>query len=72
MYEIKLTPKEMREKIMARQMTFCSKFLDIPVEDLCGYTKEQLEKMIDSAIEQMPKELLQQFETELMGGKRDF
>ena len=71
-YEIKMTPSELKEKIMAQQMTFYSKFLDIPLEDLCGYTNEQLESMIDSTIEQMPDDLLHQFEIELMGGKREF
>lgn len=71
-YEIRLTPKELKNKIMAQQLTFYSKFLDIPLEDLCGYTKEQLERMIESTIEQMPDDLLRQFEIELAGGKREF
>lgn len=71
-YEIKMTPKELKKKIMAQQMSFYSKFLDIPVEDLCGYTKEQLESMIGSTIEQMPEDILHQFEIELAGGRREF
>ena len=71
-YDIKLTPSELKEKIMAQQLSFYSKFLDIPLEDICGYTKEQLESMINSTIKQMPDELLHQFEIELMGGKREF
>lgn len=72
MSKIKLTPKEFKEKIMAQQLNFHSRFLDIPMDELCGYSKEQIEKMLDCTIEQMPEDMLYQFEVELMGGKREF
>lgn len=71
MYEPKLTSTELKKRIMLQQTSFYSRFLDIPLEDLCGYTKEQLERMVDNTIEQMPEELLRQFEIELLGGKRE-
>ena len=71
MYEPKLTSNELKKRIMLQQPSFYSKFLDITLEDLCGYTKEQLERMVDNTIEQMPEELLRQFEIEILGGKRE-
>lgn len=71
MYEQKLYQKELAEKIMAQEMTFYSRFLDISLEELCGYTKEQIEGMVNSTIEQMPEDLLRQFEIELAGRKSD-
>lgn len=71
MYEPKLTSNELKKRIMLQQPFFYSRFLDIPLEDLCGYTKEQLEGMVDNTIEQMPEELLRQFEIEILGGKRE-
>lgn len=71
MYEPKLTSNELKKRIMLQQLSFYSRFLDIPLEDLCGYTKEQLEGMVDNTIEQMPEELLRQFEIEILGGKRE-
>ena len=59
----------MKEKIMAKQLTFYSIFLDVPLEKLCGYDKEQLESLIDSTLMQMPDDILHEFELELMGGK---
>ena len=70
MYEPKLTNNELKKRIMLQQPSFYSRFLDIPLEELCGYTKEQLERMVDNTIEQMPEELLRQFEIEILGGKR--
>ena len=67
--EIKLSPSELKEKIMAQQLSFYSKFLDIPLEKLCDYDKEQLEILIDSTLMQMPDDLLHEFELELTGGK---
>lgn len=72
MYEEKLQRAELAEKIMAHQMLFISRFLDITPEDLCGYSKKQLRSMVDSTIEQMPEDLLRQFEIELEGGQREF
>lgn len=71
MYEPKLTSNELKKRIMLQQLSFYSRFLDIPLEELCGYTKEKLEKMVDNTIEQMPEELLRQFEIEILGGKRE-
>lgn len=71
MYEPKLTSNELKKKIMLQQPSFCSRFLDIPLEELCRYTKEQIERMVDNTIEQMPEELLRQFEIEILGGKRE-
>ena len=71
MYEPKLTNNELKKRIMLQQPSFYSRFLDIPLEELCGYTKEQLEGMVDNTIEQMPEELLRQFEIEILGGKRE-
>ena len=71
MYEPKLTNNELTKRIMLQQPSFYSRFLDIPLEELCGYTKEQLERMVDNTIEQMPEELLRQFEIEILGGKRE-
>ncbi len=71
MYEPKLTSNELKKRIMLQQPSFYSRFLDIPLEELCGYTKEQLERMVDNTIEQMPEELLRQFEIEILGGKRE-
>lgn len=68
-YEMKLTLPEMKEKIMAQQLSFYSRFLDIPLEKLCSYNKEQLEILVDSTIEQMPVDVLRKFEIELTGGK---
>ena len=68
-YEIKLTLPEMKEKIMAQQMTFYSRFLDIPLEKLCDYDKEQLEILVDSTLMQMPDDVLYEFELELADGK---
>ena len=69
MYEIKLTPPELKEKIMAQQLSFYSRFLDIPLEKLCGYDKEQIEILVDSTLMQMPDDILREFELELTGGK---
>ena len=71
MYEPKLTSNELKKRIMLQQPSFYSRFLDIPLEDLCGYTKEQLERMVGNTIEQMPEELLRQFEIEILGRKRE-
>lgn len=71
MYEPKLTNNELKKRIMLQQPSFYSRFLDIPLEELCGYTEEQLERMVDNTIEQMPEELLRQFEIEILGGKRE-
>ena len=71
MYEPKLTSNELKIRIMLQQLSFYSRFLDIPLEELCGYTKERLERMVDNTIEQMPEELLRQFEIEILGGKRE-
>lgn len=71
MYEPKLTSNELKKRIMLQQLSFYSRFLDIPLEELCGYTKEKLERMFDNTIEQMPEELLRQFEIEILGGKRE-
>lgn len=68
-YEIKLTPPELKEKIMAQQLSFYSRFLDIPLEKLCDYDKEQLEILVDSTLMQMPDDILREFELELTGGK---
>lgn len=68
-YEIKLTLPEMKEKIMAQQLSFYSKFLGIPLEKLCGYDKEQLEILVDSTLIQMPDDVLYEFELELTDGK---
>ena len=68
-YEIKLTPPELKEKIMAQQLTFYSRFLDIPLEKLCDYDKEQIEILVDSTLMQMPDDILREFELELIGGK---
>jgi len=68
-YEIKLTLPEMKEKIMAQQLSFYSRFLDIPLEKLCGYDKEQLEILVDSTLMQMPDDVLYEFELELADGK---
>ena len=70
-YETKLSTPELKEKIMAQQLTFYSRFLDIPLEKLCGYDKEQLEILVDSTLMQMPMDILQEFELELMGGKAE-
>ena len=69
MYEIKLTPPELKEKIMAQQLSFYSRFLDIPLEKLCDYDKEQIEILVDSTLMQMPDDILREFELELTGGK---
>ena len=68
-YEIKLTPPELKEKIMAQQLSFYSRFLDIPLEKLCDYDKEQIEILVDSTLMQMPDDILREFELELTGGK---
>lgn len=69
MYEIKLTPPELKEKIMAQQLSFYSRFLDIPLEKLCDYDKEQIEILVDSTLMQMPDDILRKFELELIGRK---
>lgn len=69
MYEIKLSPPELKEKIMAQQFSFYSRFLDIPLEKLCDYDKEQIEILVDSTLMQMPDDILREFELELIGGK---
>ena len=69
MYEIKLSPPELKEKIMAQQLSFYSRFLDIPLEKLCDYDKEQIEILVDSTLMQMPDDILREFELELTGGK---
>lgn len=69
MYEMKLTPPELKEKIMAQQLSFYSRFLDIPLEKLCDYDKEQIEILVDSTLMQMPDDILQEFELELISGK---
>ena len=69
MYEIKLSPPELKEKIMAQQLSFYSRFLDIPLEKLCDYDKEQIEILVDSTLMQMPDDILREFELELIGGK---
>lgn len=67
MNKLKLSP----ERITKAPKDFISRFLDIPLEELCGYTKEQIEGMIESTIEQMPDEMLRQFEIELADGMRE-
>ena len=69
MYEIKLTPPELKEKIMAQQLSFYSRVLDIPLEKLCDYDKEQIEILVDSTLMQMPDDILREFELELIGRK---
>ena len=69
MYEIKLSPPELKEKILAQQLSFYSRFLDIPLEKLCDYDKEQIEILVDSTLMQMPDDILREFELELTGGK---
>ena len=68
-YETKLSLPELKEKIMAQQLSFYSRFLDIPLEKLCDYDKEQIEILVDSTLMQMPDDILQEFELELISGK---
>lgn len=68
-YEIKLTTLELKEKIMAQQLSFYSRFLDIPLEKLCDYDEKQIEILVDSTLMQMPDDILREFELELIGRK---
>lgn len=68
-YEIKLSDPELKEKIMAQQLSFYSRFLDIPLEKLCDYDKEQIETLVDSTLMQMPENILIEFVKEINGGK---
>ena len=70
-YEIKLSDPELKEKIMAQQLSFYSRFLDIPLEKLCDYDKEQIETLVDSTLMQMPEDILMEFVKEINGGKAE-
>lgn len=70
-YEIKLSDPELKEKIMAQQLSFYSRFLDIPLEKLCDYDKEQIETLVDSTLMQMSEDILIEFVKEINGGKAE-
>lgn len=70
-YEMKVPNSDLKEKIMAQQLVFQSKFMGISLEELCGYTIKELESLLDSTLMQMSNETLQKFIDEIEGGKAD-
>lgn len=70
MNKIKLSPLSAR--ITKTSKSFISRFLDITPENLDTYSDDQVKQMVQNTVEQMPEDLLRQFEIELAGGKREF
>ena len=69
MNKIKLSPLSVR--ITKTSKSFISRFLDITPEDLDTYSDDQVKQMVQNTVEQMPEDLLRQFEIELAGRKSD-
>ena len=70
-YEIKVPNPDLKKKIMAQQLVFYSRFLDIPLEKLCDYDKEQIETLVDSTLMQMPEDILMEFVKKINGRKAE-
>ena len=70
-YEMKVPNPDLKEKIMAQQLVFYSRFMGISLEELCGYTIKELESLLDCTLMQMPEETLQKFIDEIDGGKAE-
>lgn len=64
MYEIKILPGN--EATMFKQLAFYSRFLDVPIDELCEYSTPELRNRIESTLMQMPEEELENFEKEFM------
>ena len=61
-YEIKIIPGN--EVIMFKQLVVYSRFLDVPLDELCSYSTSKLKSRIESTLQQMPEEELENFEKE--------
>lgn len=61
-YEIKIIPGN--EVTMFKQLAFYSRFLDVPLDELCSYSTSKLKSRIESTLQQMPEEELENFEKE--------
>ena len=61
-YEIKIIPGN--EVAMFKQLIVYSRFLDVPMDELCGYSTSKLKSRIESTLQQMPEEELENFEKE--------
>ena len=68
-YEMKVPNPDLKEKIMAQQLVFYSRFLGVSLEELCGHTIKELESLLDCTLIQMPEEILQKFVDEIEGRK---
>lgn len=70
-YEMKVPNPDLKEKIMAQQLVFYSRFMGISLEELCGHTIKELESLLDCTLMKMPEETLQKFIDEIDGGKAE-
>ena len=61
-YEIKIIPGN--EVTMFKQLAFYSRFLDVPIDELCEFSSKELKSRIESTLLQMPEEELENFEKE--------
>ena len=61
-YEIKIIPGN--EVAMFKQLVVYSRFLDVPLDELCSYSTSKLKRRIESTLQQMPEEELENFEKE--------
>ena len=56
-YEIKIIPGN--EVAMFKQLVVYSRFLDVPLDELCSYSTSKLKSRIESTLQQMPEEELE-------------
>lgn len=61
-YEIKIIPGN--DVAMFKQLVVYSRFLDVPLDELCSYSTSKLKSRIESTLQQMPEEELKNFEKE--------
>lgn len=61
-YEIKIIPGN--EATMFKQLAFYSRFLDVTIDELCEFSSKELKSRIESTLQQMPEEELENFEKE--------
>lgn len=61
-YEIKIIPGN--EVAMFKQLVVYSRFLGVPIDELCEFSSKELKSRIESTLQQMPEEELENFEKE--------
>ena len=49
---------------MFKQLVVYSRFLDVPLDELCSQSTSKLKSRIESTLQQMPEEELENFEKE--------